>query len=53
MEKVTKPNVRNIALGKNFIAKQMHPKAGFYLIEKVYNLIKRPSILFRLWKIAR
>ena len=43
MEKVTKPNVRDIALGKNLIAKQMQAKAGALLPKHLADV---ESILF-------
>ena len=43
MEKVTKPNVRDIALGKNLIAKQMQAKAGSLLPKHLADV---ESILF-------
>ena len=33
MEKITKPNVRSIYLGKNLIAKQMQAAAGALVLE--------------------
>lgn len=43
MEKITKPNVRSIATGKNLEAKQMEAKAGALLPE---HLADMESILF-------
>lgn len=43
MEKVTKPNVSNIALGKNLVAKQMQAKAGALLPKHLTDV---ESILF-------
>ncbi|MBP7541610.1 MAG: cupin domain-containing protein [Chitinophagales bacterium] len=43
MDKVTKPNVRTIASGKNLIAKQMQANAGDLLPKHVADL---ESILF-------
>ncbi|MEO7313963.1 MAG: cupin domain-containing protein [Ginsengibacter sp.] len=43
MEKVTKPNVRDIALGKNLIAKQMQAEAGALLPKHLADV---ESILF-------
>lgn len=43
MEKVTKPNVSNIALGKNLVAKQMQAKAGALLPKHLADV---ESILF-------
>ena len=43
MEKITKPNVRSIAIGKNLIAKQMQAEAGALLPEHLANM---ESILF-------
>lgn len=43
MEKITKPNVTDIAIGKNLIAKQMQAKAGSLLPKHLANV---ESILF-------
>ena len=44
MEKITKPNVSSIALGKNLIAKQMQAAAGALLPEHLANM---ESIIFK------
>lgn len=43
MEKITKPNIRTIASGKNLIAKQMQAEAGALLPEHIADM---ESILF-------
>src|SRR5690606_13734484 len=43
MEKVTKPNVSNIAIGKNLVAKQMRAEAGALLPKHLADV---ESILF-------
>lgn len=43
MEKITKPNVSNIAIGKNLVAKQMRAEAGALLPKHLADV---ESILF-------
>jgi quercetin dioxygenase-like cupin family protein len=43
MEKITKPNIRSIASGKNLIVKQMQAEAGALLPEHIADM---ESILF-------